>query len=84
MIVPQWQRRGVGQAIGCWALDNLRLNAMPIWLNAQPDGYDLYKKFGCNDVGNVDVDLSKWAGPNKGYGMHRTVCMVREPTNGHN
>ena len=80
MILPHWQRHGVGSAIGRWAQDNLHLDALPVWVNAMPNGYELYKRFGWHDVGNIDVDLSKWAGPNKGYGMHRTVCMLRNPT----
>ncbi len=82
MVLPTWQGRGVGSAIIRWALQNLHLDAMPTFLNAQPDGYALYKKFGWNDIESVDIDLSRWAGPNKGYGIHRTVCMLREPSSG--
>ena len=80
MVLPAWQGRGVGSAIILWALEQLRLDSMPVFLNAQPDGYGLYKRFGWKDVENIDVDLSRWAGPNRGYGMHRTVCMLRDPS----
>ena len=66
MVLPAWQRRGVGSAIIRWALENLRLDTMPVWLNGQPDGYRLYQKFGWRDIENVDIDLSHWAGPNRG------------------
>ena len=67
MVLPAWQRRGVGSAIVQWALENLRLDTMPVFLNAQPDGNRLYQKYGWLDVKNVDIDLSDWAGPNRGY-----------------
>lgn len=79
MVLPAYQNFGIGSAIIRWALSNLHLDSMPTWLNAQPDGYALYKKFRWRDIEAVDVDLSKWAGPNKGYGVHRTVCMLRDP-----
>ena len=79
MVLPAYQNLGIGSAIIRWALSNLHLDSMPTWLCAQPDGYSLYKKFGWRDIEAVDIDLSTWAGPNKGYGMHRTVCMLRDP-----
>ncbi|KAL6714502.1 hypothetical protein ACLMJK_007927 [Lecanora helva] len=79
MILPEWQGCGIGSSIIRWALEYLRLDSMPVWLNAQPDGYKLCKKFGWKDIGNVDIDLAEWAGPNKVYGIHRTVCMLRDP-----
>ncbi|KAI9757778.1 MAG: hypothetical protein M4579_003314 [Chaenotheca gracillima] len=79
MVLPAWQRRGVGSAMIRWAFENLRLDSMPVWLNAQLDGYPLYQKFGWKDVETIDIDLSDWAGPSRGYGQHRTVCMIREP-----
>ena len=78
MIHPTWQRRGVGSAMIRWALEHLRPDTMPVWLCAQPDGYSLYLKLGWRDVEKVDMDLSKWISPYQGYGLHRTVCMVRE------
>ena len=80
MVLPAWQGHGIGSAIIRWALEHLHLDQMPFWLNAQPDGYKFYKRLGWRDIDNVDIDLSKWAGPNKGYGLHRTVCMLRDPS----
>lgn len=80
MVLPEWQGRGVGSAMIQWALKNLHLDTIPVWLCGQPDGYALYQKFGWRDIENVDINLSDWAGPDRGYGMHRTVCMLREPS----
>ena len=81
MVLPEWQGRGIGSAIIHWALEHLRLDSIPVFLNAQPDGYALYKRLGWKDVENIDVDLSRWVGLNRGYGVHRTVCMIRDPSN---
>ena len=82
MVHPAWQRRGVGSNMIQWAFEHLQLNTMPVWLSAQPDGYALYMRYGWKQVEVVDMDLSKWTGPNRGYGMHRTVCMLREAGEG--
>lgn len=82
MVLPAWQGRGIGSAMIRWALQNLHLDKLPIWRNAQPDGHRLYQNFGWRDFEQVDVDLSHWAGPNRGYGLHRTVCMLRESSGG--
>lgn len=82
MVLPSWQGCGVGSAIIRWALEDLKLKTMPVYLTAQPDGHRLYQKLGWKDVETVDIDLSEYAGPNRGYGMHRTVCMLREPSVG--
>lgn len=79
MVLPTWQRRSVGSAMITWALTNLRLKTMPVWLCAQLDGHGLYRRFGWRDVMNVEMQLDEWAGANRGYGLHRTVCMLREP-----
>ena len=78
MVHPAWQRRGVGSAMIRWALEHLHLDTIPVWLFGQPDGHHLYRKFGWRDVEEVDMDLSQWAGPHRGYGLHRTMCMLRE------
>lgn len=67
MVLPAWQRRGIGSATVQWALENLRLDTMPVFLNPQPDGNRLYQKYGWLDVKNVNIDLSDWTGPNRGY-----------------
>ena len=79
MVLPSHQRRGIGSAIIEFALESLELDRLPIWLYAQPDGHNLYQKLGWKDVENVEMQLAEWAGKGKGYGLHRTVCMIREP-----
>ena len=39
----------------------------------------MYLKLGFEDVEVVDIDYSELAGPYLGYGMHRNICMRRQP-----
>ena len=48
----------VSFAIVQWALENPRLDTMPVFLNPQPDGNRLYQEYGWLDVKNVDINLS--------------------------
>lgn len=60
MVHPVWQRRGIGSAMIQWAMEHIRLEMMPIWPFAQPDGSALYLRHGWRDVEDIDIDLSKW------------------------
>ncbi|KAK3166927.1 hypothetical protein OEA41_010052 [Lepraria neglecta] len=79
MVLPAWQRCGIGSAIVQWALENLRLDTMPVFLNAQPDGNRLYQKYGWLDVKNFDIDLSDCAGPNRGGELFEAIQNYSTP-----
>lgn len=78
-VLPAYQRQGIGSMLIRYGLENLPLDELPIWLCTQMRGRNLYLKFGWEDVDCIDVDLGELAGPNNGYGMHRSPCMVRPP-----
>ncbi|KAI4202637.1 MAG: hypothetical protein LQ350_002430 [Teloschistes chrysophthalmus] len=95
MILPRYQRQGIGTAVIAWALQHLELNEMPVFICAQPDGVRLYEKMGWREVGGLDVRLGEWGGrlergwkgkggegEGEGEGVHRTACMVREAGGG--
>ncbi|KAL8785419.1 MAG: hypothetical protein Q9195_008654 [Heterodermia aff. obscurata] len=79
MVVPAFQRMGVGSTLLQHGLELLGANKVPIWLVTQMRGRAIYLKFGFEDVEVIDFDLSDFAGPYQGFGIHRNICMVRQP-----
>lgn len=75
--LPAHQRRGAGTQLVKWGADVADQHGLPCYLEGSPAGYHLYRKFGFEDVENLDMDLTRWGGE----GIHRFVCMIR-PANG--
>ena len=78
-VKPGYQRRGIGETMLRWGFKQLELDKEQIWLTTQILGREFYRKFGWEDVDAVDTDLSTYLGKYRGFGIHRTVFMVREP-----
>ena len=74
-----FQRQGIGSALFRYGLEKLGADESPIWLVTQMRGRAMYLRFGFEDVDVVDIDLSEYAGPFQGFGVHRNICMVRQP-----
>ncbi|MCJ1378760.1 hypothetical protein MMC17_001859 [Xylographa soralifera] len=79
MVLPEFQRRGIGSALLTYGLETLGANKWPVWLVTQMRGRELYRKFGFDDADMLDIDLSEYAGPHRGFGSHRSMCMIRQP-----
>ena len=63
MVLPSYQRKGIGTALMRHGFENR----------------DMYQTLGFEDVDVVDVDFSEYMGKHKGYGVHRDICMIRQP-----
>ena len=70
---------GIGTALMRHGFDELAAGGLPIWLVTQVRGRHMYQTLGFEDVDVVDVDFSEFMGRHKGFGVHRTVCMLRQP-----
>lgn len=70
---------GIGSALFRHAFETLGADEVPIWLVTQMRGRQMYLKFGFEDVDVLDVDFSEYTGPYRGFGLHRSICMVRQP-----
>ena len=58
---PTRQRSGAGSALLEWGVNLADSFGLPCRLEASPVGYGLYRKFGFEDVGVVDVNIKeKW------------------------
>ena len=62
-----------------WGFEKLELDKQEIWLTTQMPGRDFYRKFGWEDVDAVDMDFSTYLGSFRGFGIHRTMFMMRKP-----
>ncbi|KAK2741544.1 hypothetical protein FQN55_008299 [Onygenales sp. PD_40] len=58
--LPAYQRLGVGSAIVKYGTDIADEANAPCWLEASPEGYPLYKKFGFEDKMQFTFDLEKY------------------------
>ena len=79
MVLPTYQRQGIGSTMTRYALNELSLGKLPVWLHTQVREWGFYKKFSLNEVDCLAVDMSRWKGEDMGFGMHRSPCMMREP-----
>lgn len=79
MVHPAYQRKGIGSAMLQYGFETLGADKVLIWLITQMRGRDLYQKFGFEDVDVLDIDFSEYTGPYRGFGVHRNICMVRQP-----
>ena len=79
MVLPSYQRKGIGTALMRHGFEELGADALPIWLVTQVRGRDMYRTLGFEDVDVVDVDFSEYVGKYKGFGVHRNICMIRQP-----
>ena len=79
MVLPAYQRKGIGSMLLRYGLESLEANTMPIWLVTQMRGRDFYQRFGFEDVDVLDIDFSEYTGPYRGFGVHRSICMIRRP-----
>lgn len=82
MVHPSHQRHGIGSALLLHGFNTLGADKVPIWLITQMRGRNLYARFGFEDVDVLDVDFAEYMGPWRGYGVHRNICMVRQPGGG--
>ena len=78
-VHPKYQKQGIGTALLRWGFEQFDLEKEKIWIQTQMRGRNVYRKFGWVDVENFDIDLSRWGGEMRGYGMHRSPSMLRHP-----
>ena len=77
MVLPAFQRHGIGTKLVRYCLDKLEMDQMPVWLTTQMRVQNYYLKFDWKEVDAFETDLSKYTGPLLGYGLHKSPCMIR-------
>ncbi len=79
MVLPSYQKMGIGSQLLSWGLASWPIGNNPVYLSAQLEGHKLYQNFGWQDVDEIILDLGKYMPPFSGYGLHKTVCMIKPP-----
>lgn len=70
----EYRGHGIGSALIIKGLEEgIKLELTEFWLEASPDGYRLYEKFGFRDVEAIPADLSKYGG----VGMAQLMAMKK-------
>lgn len=72
---PEFQGRGAGTALVKHGIAIAEEKKLPVWLEASPAGYPLYKKLGFKDVEHHDIDLRPYGVDSTGHnvGMRRDL-----------
>ncbi|MCJ1433709.1 hypothetical protein MMC27_003073 [Xylographa pallens] len=78
-VLPEYQRQGIGTALLQWGFEAFGLEREVVYIGTQMRGRNLYRRYGWVDVGFVDVDLREWGGKLRGFGVHRSPVMLRQP-----
>lgn len=58
-VDPEHQRMGIGAKLLEWGVQGADDQGVKCWIEASPFGKGLYKKYGWEEVGLLDVDVRK-------------------------
>ncbi|KAB5518085.1 N-acetyltransferase-like protein [Coniochaeta sp. 2T2.1] len=76
VCTPKRGRLGAGSALLSWGNELADRERLPIWLEASPKGYGLYRRFGFEDVDMLETDLQRWGAvrkPDENWGANCAV-----------
>ncbi|KAF7587106.1 hypothetical protein BBP40_007712 [Aspergillus hancockii] len=79
VIKPGYRQRGIGKNLMKYVFDKANTAGVPVTVNAEPQTYEFFKRFGFRDANHVDFDLAKWAPPYSGFGLFRLAGMIWDP-----
>ena len=77
VVMPEYQRRGIGTRLLDWALKQADENGYPCYIDSSPQGLGLYKKLGWEEVGSAEIDEGDWGGE-RGV-VDKVVYLIRPP-----
>lgn len=65
---PAHQRLGAGSALLAWGAELADGEGRDAWLEASPQGYPLYRRFGFEGVDVLDLEITERWGPRRAEG----------------
>ncbi|OMP84345.1 Puromycin N-acetyltransferase, partial [Diplodia seriata] len=72
---PDHQGKGIGAALVRWGIEQGEKDGVPVYLEATPRGFFLYKKMGFEAADEIDV--SHWTPNGESY---KVICMIKRPS----
>ena len=76
-VLPAFQDQGIASELLTWGFDHFGLAQETIWVQTSISRRSIFLGFGWEDIDHVDVDLTRWAEENMGYGCYRLQMMIR-------
>lgn len=78
-VRPDCQGQGIGRRLveDLYEKYDLDKELVIVQTRAMSEGF--YQRLGWVTVDSTEMDLSEWGGKGRGYGVHRSPQMVRDP-----
>ena len=70
---PEHQQRGAGKMLLQWGMNVADESGLPCYVESSPEGYNLYRKNGFEDVDYIFNDMTRWGHE----GVYRYAVMIR-------
>ena len=77
-VRPDRQRQGIADLLMRYFVHVADNGKLETYLTSQMVAHNIYRRFGWEDLENLDTDLAKWDAQ-ENHGVHRIVCMLRKP-----
>ncbi|KAH8893671.1 hypothetical protein GQ53DRAFT_840042 [Thozetella sp. PMI_491] len=77
-VRPSSRHQGIGSSLINLCLDRGKEAGLPVFAGTEPQARPFFLKLGFKDTGHFDIDLSKHAPENCGYGLFRLSGMIVE------
>ncbi|KAI1265912.1 acyl-CoA N-acyltransferase [Xylariaceae sp. FL1019] len=74
-VDPKYERKGAGQQMISWGVEEAKKAGLPAFLEASQVGYPLYLRCGFREVDRISVDFNRWGLDE----IATTVAMVKDP-----
>ncbi|KAI9745019.1 MAG: hypothetical protein M1818_001297 [Claussenomyces sp. TS43310] len=75
-LKPSHRRSGIGSQLMRLAMDKAGEARLPLSVSSEPVAHGFFLSLGFKDTKYADIDLTKWAEENSGFGVFRLTGMV--------
>ena len=68
----KFQKQGAASLLLKWGTERADDNNLPAYLEGTKSGYNVYRKYGFEEVDNLSIEISPWGGED-----FLNYCMIR-------